>query len=218
MNASRPAKLFIVGATGKTGACLVEQALSRGHQVTAFVRNPSRIQARSEQLTVVTGDVFDATQLTEAARGHDAALCSIGAPGRNRDEVRTRATRALVAALPKAGVERLIVQTSYGASESRANLPFVFRRIILPLLLGPAFKDHDAQETLIRASSLRWTLVRPPGLTDGPLTGSYRRDFAPHAKGLKWQISRADVAHLMLDLLEEEEAVGRAVPVSSERA
>src|SRR5260221_12941522 len=56
-------RLFIVGATGGIGEQLVEQALARGHRVTAFVRSPEKVGRTHERLTIVGGDPLDAEQL-----------------------------------------------------------------------------------------------------------------------------------------------------------
>jgi putative NADH-flavin reductase len=65
-------KLFVIGATGRTGSEVVEQAVARGHQVTAFVRSPESLKLKNERLTVINGDVMDENQLTNAMQNHDA--------------------------------------------------------------------------------------------------------------------------------------------------
>ena len=63
-------KLFVIGATGRTGQEIVQQALGRGHQVTAFVRSPEGVGAKNERLIIVKGDVTDEEQLFNAMRNH----------------------------------------------------------------------------------------------------------------------------------------------------
>jgi len=74
-------RLFILGATGRTGAELVEQGLARGHAVTAFVRSPRKIALEHERLTVIEGDPLDAGQLRAALPGHDIVLFALGSSG-----------------------------------------------------------------------------------------------------------------------------------------
>jgi NAD(P)H-binding len=71
-------KLFVIGATGRTGKEIAQQALARGHQVTAFVRSPESIASRNERLVVLKGDVMDENQLFSAMRNHDAVLSALG--------------------------------------------------------------------------------------------------------------------------------------------
>ena len=71
-------KLFVIGATGRTGQEIVQQALARGHQVTAFVRSPEKITAKSERLTVLKGNVLDENQLFNAMQNQDAVISTLG--------------------------------------------------------------------------------------------------------------------------------------------
>ena len=67
-------KLFVIGATGRTGRNIVQQALERGHHVSAFVRSPESISLTNDRLTVLKGSVMDDNQLFEAMQNHDAVL------------------------------------------------------------------------------------------------------------------------------------------------
>src|SRR4030095_3395754 len=71
-------KVFVIGATGRTGSEVVEQALARGHQVTAFVRSHESLKLKSERLTVINGDVMDENQLANAMQNHDAVASALG--------------------------------------------------------------------------------------------------------------------------------------------
>ena len=76
-------KLFVVGATGTTGAAFLTQALDAGHDVTAFVRNPAALTAQAAaapRLSVVVGDVRDPDQLARQLPGHDAIIGMLGSP------------------------------------------------------------------------------------------------------------------------------------------
>jgi putative NADH-flavin reductase len=70
--------LFVIGATGRTGREIVEQALARGHDVTAFVRSATTITLRNERLTALKGNVTDENQLAEAVQNHDAVVSTLG--------------------------------------------------------------------------------------------------------------------------------------------
>ena len=71
-------KLFVVGASGRTGLEIVQQALARGHHVTAFVRSPESITLKNERLTVLKGDAVDEDQLSDAMQNHDAVVSTLG--------------------------------------------------------------------------------------------------------------------------------------------
>src|SRR5882724_5756624 len=104
--ASYPAmKLALFGASGMIGSRILSEALRRGHEVTAVVRDPSKFGVRHTNLTVVKADVLDADRVASTVKGHDAVLSAVGpAP-----EVITGAPRSLNDGMTRAGVKRLVV-------------------------------------------------------------------------------------------------------------
>jgi len=109
-------KLLVFGATGGTGRELVKQALAQGHQVTAYARNPDKFgDITHAGLQVVRGDVLDPAAVEKAVSGHDAVLSAIGA-GAGRTTLREEGTRNIVRAMQKAGVCRLICQSSLASA------------------------------------------------------------------------------------------------------
>jgi putative NADH-flavin reductase len=88
--------------------------------------------------------------------------------------------------------------------DSRSELPFFTRYIIVAIFLRHAFADHERQEPLVKQSSLDWTIVRPPYLTDGQRTGSYQHGLTTMDKRIKSKISRADVADFMLKQVTDD--------------
>ena len=197
-------KLLIFGPTGGTGREVVKQALDQGHSVTAYARDPAKIEdIQHSSLKVVRGNVLDPVAVKEAVAGHEAVFVTIGA-GPTRTTLREDGTRNIVDAMQGAGVKRLICQSSLGVGDSRANLPFFTKHIIVGIFLRHAFADHERQEVVVRQSTLNWTIVRPPHLKDGPRTEVYRYGFSTTDKKIKNWISRADVAHFMLKQLFDD--------------
>ena len=194
-------KLIIFGATGTLGRHLVEQALSQGHQVTAFARKPEALAVAHRNLSGYAGDVLDSHAVVDAIAGHDVALIALGS-GR-KGTVRAAGTGNVIEAMKRSGVNRLICLSTLGAGDSRALLNFFWKRIMFGLLLRDAYADHQAQEALVRRSELEWTIVRPGAFADGPATGVYRHGFPVTEKHLKLKISRADVAGFMLGQLTD---------------
>lgn len=208
-------KLLIVGATRGIGRQLLEQALAAGHAVTAMVRNPQSLALQHQALTVVKGDILDADSVELAVAGQDAVCCSIGVKVPwIRVTLFSDGTRNLLQAMNKTGIRRLICVTGIGAGDSRGHGGFLYDRIFYPLLLWPIYADKDRQESLIRASEADWTIVRPGFLTNGPLTGNYRvlTDMTGVTAG---RISRADVAHFMLQELETKRYLRQAPLLSA---
>jgi putative NADH-flavin reductase len=204
-------KLAIFGATGATGRYLVEQAMEQGYDVTAFARNPLALPAQHVQLSIVTGDVFRPASIEEAVANQDAVLCALGGHDRLRVALSGHprqlglcsvGTSNILDAMKKNHVSRLICLSAWGVGDSKGRLPFVFKHIILPLLMKEEYEDKEAQEQFIRQSNLDWTIIRPARLTNGPHTGSYRMNSLLEFTSQS-SISRADVADSMLKQLTD---------------
>ncbi len=207
-------KLLIFGATGGTGRELLKQALDQGHHLVAFVRDPTKLEEfQSPNLRVIRGDVLDSAATESAVAGQEAVFSTIGT-GARRSTLREDGTRNIIMAMEKAGVRRLICQSSLGVGNSHANLPFFTKYIIVSVFLRHAFADHERQEAIVKKSALDWTIVRPPHLTDGSKTGVYRHGFSITDRQIKGKISRADVADFMLKQLTEDTYVRQTPGVS----
>lgn len=197
--------ILIVGATRGIGRQLLEQALTSGHNVTALVRDPRRLALQHERLRVVRGDILDSDSVARAMAGQDAVCCAIGIKlPWPPVTVFSEGTRNLLQAMNKTGVRRLICVTGIGAGDSRGHGGFLYDYLILPVLFRTVYADKDRQESLIKASDVDWTIVRPGFLTNGPLTKNYRMltDMTGVTAG---RISRADVAHFFLQELESRQ-------------
>ena len=145
---------------------------------------------------MIEGDARDEATLARAMDGCDAVVSALGTGmGFRKVGLLTVATHALVTAMTRNGVRRLVCVSALGVGDSRGHGGFVFDRLFQPLLLSQAYKDKERQEAAIRASSLDWVLVRPAMLTNDPARGSVRAitDLAG-VKGGK--IARADVAQV----------------------
>ncbi|MFE9579089.1 NAD(P)-dependent oxidoreductase [Nocardia sp. NPDC006044] len=205
-------KIAVFGATSTVGRLVVAQAIEEGHEVTAFTRSAAGLEQRHERLHIVEGDVLDTNSVERAVVGQDAVLVSLGA-GR-KGVIRAEGTRAVLAAMERTGVKRLIVQTTLGVGDSRGNLNFVWKYLMFGMLLRQAYADHVQQELYVRASELDWTIVRPSAFTDGPRTRGFRRGFPAGERGLSLKISRADIADFMLEQLNDRTYVHQAPGIS----
>lgn len=192
-------RLFILGATGLTGRLLVTQALGQGHRVTAFVRAPEKLAPAPAGLSVRRGDPRDSAGLSAALGGHDAVLSALGPPGPARSTLLRDSARSIVEAMQATSVRRLLVISAAVLFEDAGAFVTLMRRT----LLRNVAEDNAAMERAIVASDLDWTIARPPRLTNGRITGSYRvtEDRLPRRGFL---VSRADVAHFLLGALERD--------------
>ncbi|MEM7374877.1 MAG: SDR family oxidoreductase [Bacteroidota bacterium] len=195
-------KIIVFGATGSIGQQVVKQALEAGHQITAFTRNKAKVSMEHAHLRIVEGDVLDAHSVEKAIEGHQVVICALGA-GR-KGTVRSLGTKHIIQGMQKHGIDRLICQTTLGAGDSEPTLNFFWRHIMFGWFLKKAYLDHQEQETEIRNSHTAWTIVRPAAFTDGPLTKTYQHGFSAYDSDLRLKISRSDVAHFMLQQLDNK--------------
>ena len=205
-------KLVVFGATGKTGKEIVKQSLAQGCEVTAFVRDPSKITLEHGDLKVMTGDIYEFTAVTQAIQGQDAVICSLGTSELGKTTVRSEGTANIIRAMEENHVNRLVVVTAMGVAESWSTLSFV-NKLFFATLLRNARQDHEKQEVVVKESDLDWTIIRPSGLTDTPLTESYAIGENILAKTSR--ISRADVAHAIIKEVHENTFVHKAVTITN---
>lgn len=207
-------KVIIFGATGTVGKELVKQALEKGYDVTAFVRNPEKLQNGDHpNLSICKGDVLNAGEVENGLKDQDVVLCALG-DGR-AGKVRALGTKNIIEGMNKTGQKRLICQTTLGMGESYGNLNFLWKHIMFGFLLRKAFQDHKFQEQDILKSNLDYTIVRPSALTDGVLTNQYEIGFDGNVKKLSLKISRSDVADFMLQQIAAKNHSRKAVSISN---
>jgi putative NADH-flavin reductase len=207
-------KVLVFGAAGGTGRALVTQALAQAHEITAFVRTPAKFDMEHAGLSVVRGDVVDAAAVERAVVGQDAVLCALGAATPlKRDPTLVSGVDNIVHAMERSGPHRLIYLSFLGVRGGREQLSLLGGYVVAPLILRNIVADHEAKEGIISRSSLDWTIVRPPRLTNGPRTGSYRHGSDIKAASVVPTISRADVADFMLRQLDDHAYLHKAPAV-----
>ena len=197
-------KLVIFGATGTVGRQVVQQALEEGYTVTAFARNPAKLNLQHPQISFVQGDVMDSQAVESAISGQDAVVCVLGSGKQLTSTIRSEGTQQIIQAMEKVGVRRLICQSTLGAGDSWGNLDFYWKYIMFGFILRKVFADHERQEALVQNSNLDWTIVRPRAFIDGPRTGKYRHSFPGTDRSITLKISRADVADFILKQLSDQ--------------
>lgn len=191
-------KVVVLGASGRTGKVLIRQTLTRGHLVTAVVRNADKITP-AKNLTVVTADVTSAADLTRVFRGHDAVLSTLG---NNNAKLKLieRSTRAIIPAMQKNDINRFITELSFGAAKHVRFSSIV--KGLTRLAIGKMLLDQATGAAILEESKIDWTVVFAVALTNGALTKQMRVFKDNERVGLRNKISRNDVAYFMLEALE----------------
>ncbi|MGW2177261.1 NAD(P)-dependent oxidoreductase [Streptomyces sp. NPDC001732] len=209
-------RITVFGATGGVGREAVRQAVAAGHEVTAVVRDPARLPVPLSDVRVCTVERLDDPEvLREAVAGRDAVLSALGSRTRRADGVAERLTGSVLAAMEAAGTRRLLVVSAAPVGPRAADDPLLDRLVRkgIGAVLKEVYADLARMEAALARSATDWTSVRPPKLTDGPLTGKYRTVVGGAPRSGR-TISRADVAHAMLALIDDPAAVRQGVGVA----
>ena len=202
-------QLVVIGATGGIGRELLRQAKERGHRVTALVRSPEKLGALAEGVNVIRGNPLDAEAVKEVIAGQDAVLSALGPPGIGRSTVQQDGARSIVAAMRSQGMRRLLVVSVAMLFEDFGVLTAIVRNTVLRNVAA----DSAEAERIIKGSGLDWTIVRPPRLTNRPLTRSYSVADGHMPAGSSGLLDRADVAHFLLEEVERRQHVRQIVGI-----
>jgi putative NADH-flavin reductase len=205
-------RLLVVGATGSLGRLAVAEAISRGHEVTALVRDPGRANL-PEPVVTVRGDVLDPASMGPAVEGQNAVVCALGTPSpRQASSLLEDGTRNLVEAMKRARVPRLVCVTLLGTADSKRNSSALYRFVILRVL-APMVPDKENQERVVRGSGLEWVIVRPPRFTSQP--GGQPRVLRSGDTRRVGHVSRHDLARILIEAAERPDYVRQAIVVGS---
>lgn len=204
-------KIVILGAAGRTGRLVVQQALDAGHEVTAFVRPSHPLELQHPQLTVQTGDARSYDNLTKALLGSDAVISTVSSnkPG---GRLISESTAALIKAMRAAQIKRVILMSSFLVGQ-HYQPGFVLR--LAGNLMKGMLDDKTAGEDLLESSELEWTIVHATLLTNGPLTGHNRILQTGETASMSNKISRADVAGFMINSLADKSTFGRSITITT---
>lgn len=209
-------RIVLFGANGPTGRLVTEQALSAGHEVVAVTRRPDAFPPYGEGLSVLGADVLDADAVDAAVAKGDVVLSTVGV-GYSRHPITTysQGTANIIDGMIRHGVRRLAVVSSSAVEPMpHSDGGFVFNRVLQPFMTRVVGKtlydDMRRMESLVAASPLDWTIVRPAGLYDLPAVTSYELAEA-HADGRF--TARVDLAASLLKLLADDTYVRKVLAV-----
>lgn len=211
-------KLVLFGATGHVGHAILEEALARGHDVTAIVRDASRLTQHDHRLHAVVGDVTEPATWLASAKGADALIASISARRDGHGDTLTNAAQTLLATLPEAGVQRLLWVGGAGSLETAPGIK-VIDDPHFPAAWKPEAEAQARVLDVFRASNttIDWTYISPAALLeDGARTGTYRvggDQLLTDDSGVS-RISVPDYAVALLDRLDHQNALRQRITVA----
>jgi putative NADH-flavin reductase len=201
-------KLIVVGATGRTGRHVIDEALMRGHSVTAVVSQTGSLDPR-DGLLVAPGDPLQTHDLERLLPRHDAVISCLGRRSRADPSLLRDAAAATVATMASSGLRRYLL-VSQGLLFPGWN-PML---LILRLMLRSYVADSSGMERLVSASDTDWTIVRPPRLLDGGAAHGYKVKVGARPSGSS-AMQRRDLAAFMVDAVEKRAHLREIVGIAS---
>lgn len=213
-------KLVLFGANGMAGSRIAAEALMRGHDVTAVVRERSRNSISDERLTVVVGNVLDPANVAEIVKGHDAVITAAGPGGAIANDPTLaqdiiKAAHSLIEGLSSAGVNRLVIVGGAGSLEVAPGVEFVDSPDF-PEQYRPAALAHRESLAIYKTADLDWTFISPAAIFEpGERTGKFRlgtNQLLVNEQG-ESRISAEDYAIALLDEIERPQFIRRRMTV-----
>ncbi|WP_145414213.1 NAD(P)-dependent oxidoreductase [Paenibacillus xylanexedens] len=171
--------ILVLGATGRVGSHIVKYALQDGHQVTALVRTPDKIDTKHDRLTIVQGNVLESHDLLRAIEGTNAVISALNTDGTT---TLSQSMPLLINAMEQEDIQRIITVGTAGILQSRTEPGKLrYQSSESRRKSTRAAEEHEQVYTLLKESTLEWTIVCPTYLPDGEVRGNYRieRDVLP---------------------------------------
>ena len=205
-------KILILGATGRTGRLIVEEALKQGYELNVLVRDKNQISFSSKSIKVYQGTPARQTDLTLAMQGCDLVISALGivrasdAPWSKLITAKnfiSESIRNVIAEADQQNLKRLITVSAWGVGETRKEIPFWLRWLINYTNLRPVYAEHESQENLLANSNLNWTAVRPVALNDSKKIKTLKVSFNNFPKPSLY-ISRQSAAKFMVNIVKSD--------------
>jgi uncharacterized protein YbjT (DUF2867 family) len=208
-------RVAIFGATGLTGGLVLSRALEKGHDVTALVRDSSRVSLSHPRLTVLSGSPTAPVDVERCVRGAEAVIHCLGVGGKGDGRPTTLVSdsvKVVLTAMAKHGVPRIVCMSNVGAGGSGT---WFANRIVVPLFLRwliPIIEDKHRMEEALRASSVEWVSVRLPNIVEGP---EKRLRISRDGRGIGLSVTAASAARFLLEQVTSSEWVRSTPSVSN---
>lgn len=203
--------ILILGATGRVGSHIVTHALKDGHHVTALVRHPEKIRAHDRNLTIIQGDVLNQEDIVRAIHGIDVVISALNTDGTT---TLSESMPLIIEAMHNEDIQRIITIGTAGILQSR-SFPNVLRYQSSESRRKSTFaaEEHHRVYSLLKESTLEWTIVCPTYLPNGERLGQYRveRDVLPE-DGV--EISVMDVAEFTYNQIKNSHYIKSRVGIS----
>lgn len=199
-------RIALIGATGFVGSAILKEALDRGHEVTAIVRHPEKLQPHA-MLRPQKGDVYNADEVARLVAGHDAVISAFN-PGWSNPDIynqQVKGTEAIIKGVKKAGIKRLLFVGGAGSLEVKPGAQALDLPGFPAEYKQGALATRETLNLLRKESGLEWSFLSPSAdISPGERTGTFRLGTDQMLKdgNGRSRISTQDYAMAMIDEVE----------------
>jgi uncharacterized protein YbjT (DUF2867 family) len=214
-------KILVLGATGRTGKCIIDAALKRGHLISAIARDPGKL--KEYQIDITKGTPYDPGMVEKAIEGCDAVINTLNvsrksdnpwAPLAAPKDLISRSAANAIRAMQKKGIKRMVALSTIGAGRSWDTSPGILKFVVSISNLKHAFRDHGRQEELLEKSNLEYTICRAPMLSNETYaSGALATPEGERPAGRV--LSRYSAAEFFLDIIENNKFIRESVSIAN---
>ena len=217
-------RILLLGATGRTGKLVIEEALKRGHKISAIARDPEKL--KDYQIDITQGTPYDFETVEKALSGCEAVINTLNISRKSDNpwaglvsptDLISKSATNCATAMKKAGIKRFIALSTIGAGSSWKSTPSILKFIVSISNLKYAFRDHGRQEEILQNSSLEYTVCRAPMLS-AEINSKGAVAVKEGENPPKMVLSRNSAAEFFINLIENNEHLREIVNLSNNTA
>lgn len=211
--------IAIFGATGIVGKAIVKEALQKGHHVTILTRDAKKFPTGNNHLRIIEGNVTHRHVIHQVLEKQDAVIQTLGIGGKGDGKPTTFVSdvnRLIMEEMEKMNIRRLIAISVIGAGDSNRFLPWIYKKLILPVFQRwfiPIIEDKNRMENDIQKSHLDWTVIRCTTVQDKPAKNKVNATL--DGKGVKFTITAADMAIFFIEQLDKKQFLKKMPTISN---
>lgn len=214
-------KILLLGSTGRTGKLVIEEAIRKGHKISAIARDPEKL--KDYQIDITQGTPYDFDTVEKALAGCEAVINTLNISRKSDNpwaglvspkDLISKSTSNAVSAMKEAGIMRYIALSTMGAGSSWKSTPIILKLIVSLSNLKYAFRDHGRQEEILKNSALDYTICRAPMLSaETNTTGAVAVSEGENPP--KMMLSRNSAAEFFIKIIENKEHIREVVNFSN---
>ena len=206
-------KIAILGANGKAGKYLVNEALKKGYEVKILTRNSNNMTITNESIEPIIGDARNFSSIRELLKGCQVVVNAVGQP-KNEPYIFSAVTKHVLEAMKEFEIKRYILISggSLNVTGDQKGMVNKIGATLFKLFLPKMMQDKYKELQIIQNSEVDWTIVRLPFVIEGNGIGSIKESLVD-MPGIK--IQNGDIAPFVIKQINSDRYVGKCPFISN---